>query len=519
MIGDINEKGVSGSVIEPEQQAARSRGGSHRAFLAYLLLAVLVIKLTLLAIDSYPRFLMGDSGSYLYTALTGWIPYDRSFTYGLLIRPLSVLPHSLAPLLVFQTLLGAFSSWIAGFCLLRYFEAPRWLAAAGALLCAIEPLQLFAERSVLTETVSIFLFAMVVWLSLDYLQSRRLLSLIAIQLLSVALISIRLSYLPLVIADSILLPLLGPMSLSFFRAMTARKGGMDAHPNGRVLRPFFRAAAHLGIAVMVCQAALYGYRHWNGHLTHRAPAYNYSDGLFLASFWAPVIESRDFPIADLRDPIFNHLVFDLKNPKFRNNQCFSPGGLDENIIKETTSKFGGDGLTYPNKLAKKTALRAAKRNPLGLLHLFYVTAQEYFDPTYFRSTVQLEEGSVQVAGAEFDRELRDDFHQGYAPQRSTMIQRWHLSAEPWYQFLLLAPLVFLITAVASGRPYAREKIFFGVAVYGLTLGAIALTQEPSVRYMVPDAWLAPLIFGAPLAAMLSRRSRATLPFKSQRDNS
>jgi hypothetical protein len=519
VIGHLKDKDVPVTAIELEPQAGRSRWQSDRAFLAYLLLAILIVKFGLLAIDSYPRFLMGDSGSYLYTALTGWIPEDRSFTYGFLIRPLSVLPHSLAPLLLFQTLLGAFSAWILGSCLLQYFEAPRWLAALGALLCAIEPLQLFAERSVLTETVSIFLFSLVVWLSLHYLRSGRLLSLIVIQIVSVALISIRLGYLPLVIADSILLPLLGPAALSSLRAMTERKGGMDGRPNTRVFRSLFQPALHLAIAIIVCQAALYGYREWNGHLNHRPPAYNYSDGLFLASFWAPVIEARDFPIADLRGPIFNHLAFELKNPKLRNNQCFSQGGLDENIIKDTTAEFGGDGVSYPNKLAKKTALRAAKRNPLGLLHLFYVTAREYFDPTYFRSTVQLEEGSVQVAGAEFDRMLRENFHQGYAPLRSSLVQRWHLSAEPWYQFLLLAPLVFLIVAIASGRRYAREKIFFGVAIYGLTLGAVALTQEPSVRYMIPDAWLAPLIFGAPLAAMLSRRSTASLSFKSQRGDS
>jgi hypothetical protein len=516
VIGHIKDKALSIPALEPELQGGRSRWQSDRAFLAYLLLAILIVKFVLLAVDSYPRFLIGDSGSYLYTAQTGWIPEDRSFTYGFLIRPLTILPHSLAPLLEFQTLLGAFSSWIVGYCLLQYFEAPRWLAAAGALICAIEPLQLFAERSVLTETVSIFLFALVVWLSLHYLRSGGLVSLIAIQILSVALISIRLSYLPLVIVDSILLPLLGPAALLCFRGLTAREDGMKVGPKAQVSRLFLRAGLHLALAITVCQAGLYGYREWNGELNNRAPAYNYKDGLFLASFWAPVIEARDFPITDLRDAIFNHLAFDLKNPKLRNNQCFSPNGLDDNIIRDTTAKFGGDGLTYPNKLAKKTALRAAKRNPLGLLHLFYVTALEYFDPIYFRSTVQLEEGSVQVAGAEFDRLLRKNFHQAYAPFRSTLVQRWHLSAELWYQFLLLAPLVFLIAAIASGRRYVREKIFFGVAVYGLTLGAIALTQEPSVRYMVPDAWLAPLIFGVPLATMLSRRRPAALPFKSQR---
>jgi len=445
---------------------------------------------------------MGDSGTYLYTALTGWIPDDRSFTYGFLIRPLTVLPHTLVPLLVFQTLLGAISAWIVGCCLLKYFRAPRWLATICTLLCAIEPLQLFAERCVLTETVSIFLFAVVVWLSLDYLASGRLVSLAGIQIVSVVLISIRVSYLPLVEVDSILLPLIGPAAAAVLIAVRARRN-RTGDANSGILKPALRFAANILVGALLCQAVLYGYRNWNGALLDRPPAYNYADGIFLASFWAPVIEARDFPIPDLRGPIFDHLKYDLKNPKNRQNHCFSVGGLCENIRKETRAKFGDDPRTSPNKLAKKAALRAAKRNPLGLLRLFVVTAEEYFEPSYFRTMVTLEEGSIQTAGADFDKELRENFNQPYAPLRSTLVQRWHLAAIPWYRFLLFAPLVFAILAIGSGRKNVAEKLFFAVAIFGLTLEAIALTQEPTVRYMIGEAWLVPLALGATSALLLS----------------
>jgi hypothetical protein len=474
---------------------------SDRALLGYLLLAILAVKFAILAFDSYPRFLMGDSASYLYTALTGWIPEDRSFTYGFLIRPLTVFPHSLIPLVVFQTLLGAISAWIGGYCLRLYFKAPFWIAAVCALACAIEPLQLLSERFVLTESVSTFLFSVVVWLSLAYLRSAGLVLLLAIQVVSVALISIRISYLPVVLANSVLLPLLGPTALSLWKAIRRKE-----QPPVRMFRLASSFAVHFLVAVLVSQAALYGYRQWNGYLNHRPPAYNYKDGLFLASFWAPVIEPRDFPIPELRAPIFDHLTFDLADPTKRNNQCFSQGGLVPQIIKETTAKFGGDGLTYPNKLAKKTALRAAKRNPLGLLHLFWVTAEEYFDSAYFRSTVELEEGTIQLAGEDFDKELRQNFNQGYAPLRPSLVQRWHLSAEPWYYFLLSMPLVFTVLSIVSGRRYPSEWIFFGVAIYGTTAAMLVMTQEPTVRYMVSNAWLTPLILGASVAAIISKRA-------------
>ena len=56
------------------------------------LVAVLAIKLAFLLLDPDPRFFMGDSVTYLRTALDGVFPRDRSFTYGALIWLTAVLP-------------------------------------------------------------------------------------------------------------------------------------------------------------------------------------------------------------------------------------------------------------------------------------------------------------------------------------------------------------------------------------------------------------------------------------------
>src|ERR1044072_9368053 len=61
---------------------------------------ILAIKRLLLYLDPTPKLFMGDSGAYVHTALTGWIPGDRSYFYGYLIRWLAVGPHSLNPLLL-----------------------------------------------------------------------------------------------------------------------------------------------------------------------------------------------------------------------------------------------------------------------------------------------------------------------------------------------------------------------------------------------------------------------------------
>lgn len=71
----------------PGTQANRDSTKS-RALNAWWLFCVVVfaMKLLLLWLDPMPKLFMGDSGAYVQTALTGWIPADRSYFYGYLVR-------------------------------------------------------------------------------------------------------------------------------------------------------------------------------------------------------------------------------------------------------------------------------------------------------------------------------------------------------------------------------------------------------------------------------------------------
>jgi len=81
---------------------------------------VLAIKLVLLWLDPTPKLFMGDSWSYIWTALKGWIPEDRSYFYGYLVRWLALFPHSFTPLLVIQALAsGATATVFALICNVR----------------------------------------------------------------------------------------------------------------------------------------------------------------------------------------------------------------------------------------------------------------------------------------------------------------------------------------------------------------------------------------------------------------
>src|ERR1043166_587476 len=69
-------------------------------------LAIFVLKFVLLALDSSPKFYLGDSISYIWSALTGWIPDDRSYFYGFIIRWSALWNHNFVSLLVGLVLTG-----------------------------------------------------------------------------------------------------------------------------------------------------------------------------------------------------------------------------------------------------------------------------------------------------------------------------------------------------------------------------------------------------------------------------
>src|SRR5437016_2064297 len=70
-------------------------------------LLIVLLKVFLLALDPLPKMFIGDSASYIATAIIGWIPDDRSYFYGFVIRWVALWTDSLTPLLLLQCLISA----------------------------------------------------------------------------------------------------------------------------------------------------------------------------------------------------------------------------------------------------------------------------------------------------------------------------------------------------------------------------------------------------------------------------
>lgn len=436
-----------------------------------------VAKAAFLLIDHKPGFHFGDSGAYLATALIKWIPPDRSFTYGFFVRPLVLYSHSLLPLLLVQVVMSAAAAVIVGFLLLRYFRASLRAALCFSFLCAVEPLQLMEERYVMAETAATLLFALLTWASLAFLETHRFSLLVGIQLVGIMLVSLRYSFIPLVILLSILLPLLGAV-----RARSKWKQFLIG----------------LSVAVLCSQFLLFGYRHLYGFLAHTEPSYLSRGGDFLAADMAPIITPQDFPIANERAVFFKEVKIPLRDIDQRRFQRWSQDGLCAALLRVA----GGDE-EVANKLALKTAQRAIKRNPFGVARLAVQTYGEFLSYRKMHWALLLDQWGRMLESGEFvpaeDHDvtmIRSWFGiNARYPELNSVTRRWELLAAPWCWVIVLLPLAYIAEIWIHRKQTSTKDIFLVFSALCMLLSALIPVEIANPRYLVPLPWLSVLVLG------------------------
>jgi hypothetical protein len=446
-----------------------------------LFLFLLLIKSLLLIADHQPSFFFGDSTSYLATALANIIPYDRSFLYGFLLRPL-VGFHSLLPVLIAQAALSCIACWIVGLLLVHYFRTSFRLAACCAIACAIEPLQLMSERFIMTETVATFGFAVYFWACCRYFKTGSLLVLAASEIAGVFIVGIRYSFLPVLLVLSLLVPLLSPAA---FRVWQRRSKPWDA-------RSFSPVVVHLLTAVLLTQALLFGYRHWYGHLAHEPAEYLSRDGFFLAADMAPIIKPVDFPIAGKRAQVFGSLRFPLSDPDARRVQRWVEGGICQAILHSADNNEN-----EANRLARKTALRAIKRNPLGLLKLGALTYWEFFRYDQLKWALELNQGQFVDPVPNDVQFIRNSFGIDTSHRRfDSRTKRWESIAAPWCWFLVMLPPIYSVYLATQWRRTLVVEVVCAICSLTFLVTAVVPTEFPNPRYLTPLAWLSFVMIGS-----------------------
>jgi len=450
---------------------------------------VFALKLLLFAIDPLPKLYLGDSDSYIWTAVSGWIPEDRSYFYGFVIRWTSFWTESLTPLLIVQICLSTITCiLLAAICRFIFKLPVRWSYLLG-FLCAVDPLQLLYERYVMTEAISLALYAFVIHRSFLYLRDRRLRDLAILQAISVLLIGFRISFLLPVQVNTVLLPLLA-FAPDVWKRL--RRPWTEGALRVSALRT---CGGHLAVSVVLLFLLHTGYKRTNGWLSAREPAYLYGTGFMLLSFWSPVLQPEDAADPRLADLISKGDELALKNPDLRNSQRYAPGFLIDRWSKIEPEAAKAE------RLARDTALHALRRNPLGILGIGWRTYSDYWNVATMKQSAEMDFSFGNPPSATLVTRLASRFHFAFDSTGTTKsaVQWYYVAAWPYYFLILLAPLLSGLAIVLKfGRSYAIV-LFVHISimmVMSMTFG------RDSVRYLQPISFLTLLVLALGAKAVL-----------------
>ena len=470
------------AAIKIEATAPQSvcAGAASPAVNAWWLFCVLIfaIKLLLLWLDPTPKLFMGDSWSYIHTALTGSMPRDRSYFYGYLIRWLAVWPHSFTPLLVAQTLASGATAIVFVLICSRFFEMSNRLSFLIGLMCALDPCQLVWERYVMTETFSLVVYVLVLYWSLAYVRDRRLWQLAIVQALSVLLIGFRMSYLLVVQACTILLPLI---AFARFALPPLRNRSEARVPKRTVLTT---GLMHVIASIAMMFATHDAYKYTNGWLSKREPAYLHDSGSHLAAVWAPALEPSDATDSRFRDLIANGHQFKIDDLTLRNAQHFGEGFLIDRWGKIEKNRRKRD------RIARETAMNALRRRPLQIVGLAWKTYMGYWGIASIQSYAREDLGYGELTEEQL-KMLAEKFRfmtvKVLPAQPFSLSQRYFLGGWPYYFIVVVSPLTCALATWVS-----RQRAFvFLLFVHASILMVVitALSPQASVRYLQPISML------------------------------
>jgi len=459
-----------------------------RSWWIFAVCLLITIHAVILRIDHRPMFFLGDSASYIWTALSGWLPPDRSFIYGYFIRLIAVESKSLTPLVVSQVLLNCVSSIVMAHLLISYFRVRPWIAFAMAFLTSLEPLQLLYTRYVMTETLGLAVFVFYVWVGLHYLANPRIVWLALMNCIATLLIGVRLAFIPTAWICAVVIPFLA------FPAVVAKPRSVD-------MKVINRLALHAVMSIFLLFAFTTAYKHFHGHLQHKPPSYSYHSGFFAMSFVFPILEAGDFPDETLGDAVLADLQFPLTDRRSRAPNHWMEGGVVARLQKMELDPLKADAI------AGRTAFHAVMNKPVAFLHLGWKTLTDYFDQSYLQSCMKTDLGDIRL-DVEFQKLLTTHF--GYPSDGSSAFDlqaptgQYFLHSIHWFQILLFLPIswgLLLLLAFKKGAQ-RREVLLLGLISFISVSAVIFLVERPTPRYLHTAAWLFFLMAGVGLNCLV-----------------
>jgi len=447
----------------------------------WLLFSLLALKLLLFQLDPDVGFFLGDSATYLYTAVEQWIPPDRSYSYGFFVGEAVGPERSLERLVIIQIVISVLTCMLLALVLIRFLRCSPSIAAAAALLCAVEPIQLLFERYVMAETLSLLMFALFVVSLLSYLRRGHLAWLCLAALLAVAAASLRTAYLPVVTGLSVL-------AMLYYGVFCAGRDPGNPAAEPRVWRKLVTLVAHFGVFLVLFSHAWTLERGVVKDESHSA--------YFLLASWSPLLADEHFS----KDPELQWLLDEIPCKVEIFSERVGQLWLEDCLISRIGKHF--DGKQAKADFAAGLAGRILAHDPLGVLEVGLRTWTEPWDDGNLFRQLRIDRGRVPETEQPFV-ELMDKYFDMDVTrwnQRESLTKDWYDYSVWWYRGLLLTPLLLILWWLFTLRTLNPSSLIIAAAAVSSLLVVNAAVTLASVRFYHAIAWLS--IIG--LASILDR---------------
>ena len=442
--------------------AFRNRFQAPGAKVWIFLLLLLMLQLGLVALDTTPRYLLGDSASYLWSIIHDG-PFDRSWTYPKwFLKPLVRL-HSIHLVVYVQCALGLVPALLAFRLVGTSSPTQAAIALATAILCVLEPLALTYQRYILTDSLGLALSASTAFCCAALIDRRDSggVSAVLAPVCAVLAASLRTSQ-----ATS----LATLIALTLFLLVFLR-------------RNYAKAAIMLS-ALVVCQLLFsdFAFRHQGTY------GYNALSGHFFLAAVLPIVSRADVePYLDPEQaPAL--LAAEARDRRARPMELFSPDMAIHQIDRAFHDQNRG------SRVATQIATRAIMRAPLDFLDLAFTGYRDYFDDGYIRKRVYDEVGRSEFTPAEllYFREtgIYDVANTANVP---SPIASYFQAAWRYYGLVpIISAVLFLVALAVDRRASTLTLAAFSIAS---AASHIAFSTEPVPRYMIVSAWINIVILG------------------------
>jgi hypothetical protein len=459
-----------------------------------LALLILAVKAAFYFLDHQIGFVLGDSAGYLNMALNGIVPPDRSYVYGYLVRWATLGNSSLDLLILAQIIAGSLTSLLLAFILVKFLRCSQGIAAAAALLAAVEPIEVLYERYVMTEVFGLLTFALFLITILYYLRRGHIGLLLLAAALAIFSDSLRTAYLPVVLG-------VGSLAILYHALFVIGKKPTASVANGQIGSRLSALTTHLLIFLLVSGFFL---------SLESKPKPATSEGAFLLSAWSPLLAKPPFDSTPLVTQFTRSDRCELDWDS-RSSQQWWPGCLMANITshfrdearKSLCDEYESNRIAQQqaNQYALSLAGQILRTYPLEVLQIGARNWQALWDREQLAIVLAVDHGAQ-----EYPEEFIKMMHKNYGLEvrdwnkLETPLKTYFGQVTGWYWWVILSPFFLILWWLATFRLLNPGSLIISAASVALLVVVTLPMSSPSIRLYHGIAWLS--IIG--LASALDR---------------